>query len=68
MGKNSSILRGSIRQKVFSMLLITVILIIAAYTAIFLYQTKAVEQMVTDLLWRQGWCPRSPSRSASPTR
>ncbi len=48
MGKNSSILRGSIRKKVFIMLLITVILIIAAYTAIFLYQTKAVEQMVTD--------------------
>ena len=48
MGNHRKILSGSIRQKVFRMLLITIILIIAAYTAIFLYQSERVEQVVDN--------------------
>ncbi len=46
MGKNRRFLAGGIRHKIFSMLLITVVLIIAAYTAIFYYQTRKVEKLV----------------------
>ncbi len=48
MENKQSILRGGIRQKIFSMLLITIILIIAAYTAVFLYQSAMVEKLVND--------------------
>ena len=43
-----NIFSGSIRRKVFGMLLITIILLLTAYTAIFLYQTKVMEKMVND--------------------
>ena len=43
-----SIFRGGIRRKIFSMLLITIVLIIAAYTAVFFYQSNKVEQLVND--------------------
>ena len=39
---------GSIRTKIFSMLLITIILVIAAYTAVFFYQSNKVEQLVKE--------------------
>jgi sigma-B regulation protein RsbU (phosphoserine phosphatase) len=39
---------GGIRHKIVGMLLITIVLIITAYTTIFLYQTKKVEQLVND--------------------
>ena len=39
---------GSIRAKIFSMLLITIILVIAAYTAMFFYQSNKVEQLVKE--------------------
>ncbi len=48
MENKQSTLRGGIRQKIFSMLLITIILIIAAYTAVFLYQSAMVEKLVND--------------------
>ena len=48
MEKHRNILRGGIRQKIFTMLLVTIVLIIAAYTAVFLYQSKRVEQLVSD--------------------
>ena len=48
MENKQSLLRGGIRQKIFSMLLITIVLIIAAYTAVFLYQTAMVEKLVND--------------------
>ena len=48
MGMQRNNLRGGIRQKIFSMFLITIILIIVAYTAIFLYQSVLVEQVVND--------------------
>ena len=37
-----------IRQKIFSMFLITIFLIIVSYTAVFLYQSAKVEQVVND--------------------
>ena len=39
---------GGIRFKIFSMLLVTIVLIIAAYTAVFFYQTNKVEKLVND--------------------
>ena len=41
-------MRGGIRQKIFSMLLITILLVIAAYTAVFLYQSRRAEQLVNN--------------------
>lgn len=48
MGMQRNNLKGGIRQKIFSMFLITIFLIIVAYTAIFLYQSAMVEQVVND--------------------
>ena len=48
MEKLRNLLSGGIRFKIFSMLLITIVLIIAAYTAVFFYQTNKVEQLVND--------------------
>ena len=48
MEKLRGIFTGGIRQKIFRMLLITIILIIAAYTAVFFYQSNRVEQLVND--------------------
>ncbi len=48
MEKLRSIFSGGIRLKIFSMLLITIVLIIAAYTAVFFYQSNRVEQLVND--------------------
>ena len=39
---------GGIRIRIFSMLLITIVLMIAAYTAVFFYQSSRVEQLVND--------------------
>lgn len=46
MEKLRKIFTGGIRLKIFSMLLVTIILIIAAYTAVFFYQSNRVEQLV----------------------
>ena len=46
MEKLRRIFSGGIRLKIFRMLLITIVLIIAAYTAVFLYQSSRVEQLV----------------------
>ena len=48
MDKIKNIFGGGIRSKIFRMLLITIILIIAAYTAVFFYQSNKVEQLVND--------------------
>ncbi|SKB72925.1 Stage II sporulation protein E (SpoIIE) [Lachnospiraceae bacterium] len=48
MGDRIGIFRGGIRQKIFGMMLATIVLIIAAYTAVFLYQTSRVEKLVDD--------------------
>ena len=48
MEKLRRIFKGGIRTKIFSMLLITIILMIAAYTAVFFYQSVRVEQLVND--------------------
>ena len=48
MGKNRINLRGGIRQKIFTMLLVTILLIIAAYTAVFVYQSTKVEKLVNE--------------------
>ena len=42
------LLSGGIRFKIFFVLLITIVLIIAAYTAVFFYQTNKVEKLVND--------------------
>ena len=42
------IFTGGIRIKIFSMVLITVVLIIAAYTAVFFFQTSRVERLVNE--------------------
>ena len=46
MEKLRRIFSGGIRLKIFRMLLSTIVLIIAAYTVVFLYQTSRVEQLV----------------------
>ena len=48
MKKLRSHLSGGIRSKIFGMVLITIVLIIAAYTVIFFYQSNKVEQLVTE--------------------
>ncbi len=48
MDKIKNLFKGGIRLRIFSMLLITIVLIIAAYTAVFFYQTNRVEQLVSN--------------------
>ncbi len=48
MGKEKRTRAIGIRHKIFSVLLVTIILIIAAYTAIFFYQTNRVENLVNE--------------------
>lgn len=48
MKKLKRIFTGGIRMKIFSMLLITIVLMIAAYTAVFFYQSNKVEQLVNN--------------------
>ena len=48
MKEERHIFRGGIRQRILVLLLITIVLIITAYSAIFLYQTVLVEQMVNE--------------------
>ena len=48
MGNSRTRLSGGIRAKVFRMLLITIVLIIAAYTAVFFYQSNRVEQLLNE--------------------
>ena len=48
MEKLSRIFTGGIRNKIFSLLLVTIILMIAAYTAVFFYQSNRVERLVND--------------------
>ena len=48
MEKLNKIFTGGIRIKIFRMLLITIILMIAAYTAVFFYQSNRVEQLVNS--------------------
>ena len=48
MEKIRRIFSGGIRLKIFRMLLITILLIIAAYTAVFLYQSSRVEKLVDN--------------------
>ncbi len=48
MKKRRDFFTGGIRRKIFSMLLITMVLIIAAYTAVFFYQSTRVERLVSD--------------------
>ena len=53
MEKIRRIFSGGIRLKIFRMLLITIVLIIAAYTAVFLYQSSRVEQLVDNTYQEQ---------------
>ena len=48
MENNTRTMTGGIRRKILSMLLITIVLIIAAYTAVFFYQSYRVEQLVNE--------------------
>ena len=48
MEKERKVLKGGIRHKIFGVLLVTIVLIIAAYTAVFLYQSSRVGQLVND--------------------
>ena len=48
MKKMRRLFTGGIRLKIFRMLLITIVLIIAAYTAVFFYQSNKVEQLVNE--------------------
>ena len=48
MKKLRSIFTGGIRMKIFSLLLITIVLVIVAYTAVLFYQSSRVEQLVND--------------------
>ena len=53
MEKLRRIFSGGIRLKIFRMLLITIVLIIAAYPAVFLYQSSRVEQLVDSTYQEQ---------------
>jgi sigma-B regulation protein RsbU (phosphoserine phosphatase) len=48
MKKMRRLFTGGIRLKIFRMLLITIVLIIAAYTVVFFYQSNKVEQLVNE--------------------
>lgn len=48
MKKSTKSMPGGIRYKIISMLLVTIILIIAAFTTVFFYQENRVEQLVSD--------------------
>ncbi len=48
MGKLKNIFWGGIRVRIFSMVLITIVLMIAAYTAVFFFQSARVEQLVNN--------------------
>jgi sigma-B regulation protein RsbU (phosphoserine phosphatase) len=48
MKKLRRLFTGGIRLKIFRMLLITIVLIISAYTAVFFYQSNKVEQLVNE--------------------
>ena len=48
MKKLKRLFADGIRLKIFRMLLITIVLIIAAYTAVFFYQSNKVEQLVNE--------------------
>ena len=48
MEKRKGFFRGGIRLKIFSMLLVTIVLIITAYTAVFFFQTNRVEKLVNE--------------------
>ena len=48
MKKIRNIVLGGIQQKVFNLVLITIILVVAAYTAVILYQAGYINTLVTD--------------------
>lgn len=48
MKRIGNIFKGGIRLKIFSMFLITVVLIISVFTALLFYQSNRVEQLVND--------------------
>lgn len=48
MKKVRRLFTGGIRTKIFGMLLITIVLMIAAYTTVFFFQSNRVEQLVND--------------------
>ena len=48
MEKIKRLFTGGIRNKIFSMLLVTVVLMITAFTVIFFYQSNKVEQLVNE--------------------
>ena len=48
MEKLRNLFNGSIRLKIFRMMLVTIVLIIAAYTTVFFYQSNRVEQLVNE--------------------
>ncbi len=48
LNRNKGVLKGGIRHKIFCMMLVTVVMIIVAYTAVFFYQTSRVEKLVND--------------------
>ena len=48
MKKRRGFFTGGIRLKIYRMLLVTIVLIIAAYTAVFFYQSNRVEHLVNE--------------------
>ena len=48
MKKIRNIVLGGIQQKVFNLVLITILLVVAAYTAVILYQAGYINTLVTD--------------------
>ena len=48
MEKKRRFFTGGIRTKIFSMLLVTIVLMITAYTAVFFFQSNRVEQLVNN--------------------
>lgn len=48
MKRTGFILNGGIRRKIFGMMLVTIVMIILSYTAVFLFQSNRVERLVDE--------------------
>ena len=48
MKKNRKIKIGGIKQKIFNLVIITIVLVMTAYTAVIMYQSKALTKLVKD--------------------
>ena len=53
MKKYKNLVIGGIQQKVFNLVLVTILLLVAAYTAVILYQTSSLKTLTGETNQRQ---------------